>query len=414
MIARSWHSVLCALALAVSVVGQTRGAVDVAPPPPTAAVVPSLTVPSKTPASAQKFSPEEYRAFALAKPGDPWRGQQLFFDKRAACVTCHLVAGHGKSVGPDLTTIGAQFAPDTLIESILQPGKAIRDGYRQTVLELKDGKSLAGIIREESPVSVLLVDAEGRSHTVPKLDIRTRTQSPVSLMPEGFRGALTLEEFADLIAYIASLKTDPRDPDKKSPPEGFIELFNGRDLSGWKSSPHWTAKNGVLEHDGVSDHLWSTRELGDFELRLEWRWPGLPVFENHPVIDETGHVVTGKTQRVLEAGDSGVLFRGLFKAQANLFCYPIGSGEFWEYRESLSGDERRAVTPRQRADRPIGQWNEMRLVVRGRRVTVIVNGVEVITEARLPGLPLRGPVGLQHEHGAIQLRHIWVREFGAP
>ena len=208
-------------------------------------------------------------------------------------MNCHSVAEHGKSVGPDLTTIGAQFGPEALIESILQPSKNIRDGYQQTEIELKDGESLTGAVRGESPENLILVDALGRAQTVPKSTIRTRTAMTLSLMPEGLHSALTREEFADLIAYVASLKTDPRRPETKPAPEGFIELFNGRDLSGWKSSPHWTAKNGVLEHDGVSDHLWSIRELGDFELRLEWRWPGLPVFENHPVIDETGHVVPG-------------------------------------------------------------------------------------------------------------------------
>ena len=193
-------------------------------------------------------------------------------------------------------------------------------------------------------------------------------------------------------------------------PDGFTALFNGRNLTGWTPTPHWSAKDGILEHDGIGDHLWSTRALGDFELRMEWRWPGLPVFENHPIIDVAGHVVPGKTQRVLEAGDSGILFRGLFKAQANLFCYPVGSGEFWEYRESLTGEARRAVTPRLRADRPIGQWNETHLKVIGSRVTVIVNGHTVIESANLPGLPPSGPIGFQHEHGRIQIRNVWVRE----
>lgn len=356
------------------------------------------------------FTPEDYRVFALAHPGDPWRGQQVFFDTRTGCVNCHAVAEHGRSIGPDLTTAGAQFGAEALIESVLYPSKSVREGYQQVELELKDGESLSGAIRGESPENLILVDALGASQTVPKSTVKSRTPMALSLMPEGLHAALSREEFADLIAYVGSLKADPRRAPAPPLPAGFTPLFNGRDLAGWKLSPHWSAKDGVLEHDGVADHLWSTREFGDVEFLVEWRWPGVPEFAQHPVINADGNVVQGRTERVLEAGDSGVLFRGLFKAQANLFCYPVGSGEFWEYRESLPGAARRAVTPKIRADRPLGQWNEMRVKVAGSRVTVVVNGQIVIEDADLPGLPARGPVGFQHEHGRIQFRTVAVRE----
>ena len=112
---------------------------------------------------------------------------------------------------------------------------------------------------------------------------------------------------------------------------------------------------------------------------------------------------------MLDAGDSGVLLRSLYKAQANLFCYPVGSGEFWEYRASMEGEARRAVTPAKRVDAPLGDWNTMRVTVTGDRVTVLLNGQQVITDAMLPGLPARGPMGLQHEHGALEIRTVAVR-----
>jgi hypothetical protein len=114
---------------------------------------------------------------------------------------------------------------------------------------------------------------------------------------------------------------------------------------------------------------------------------------------------------VLDAGDSGVLLRGLYKAQANLFCYPVGSGEFWEYRTDPNStpQQRRGFTPRKNADRPIGDWNRMDLRLEGDRITVRVNGEEVIHQAELPGLPVRGPIGLQHEHGRLEVRRLWVR-----
>jgi hypothetical protein len=211
-------------------------------------------------------------------------------------------------------------------------------------------------------------------------------------------------------------------------------LFDGRDLAGWREFPtgtkrvdasvrpsvvlpqHWSAMDGVLEHDGVAGDLWSEREFGDFDLALEWRWADAPKWEEFPLINAEGLEVgpDGRpaTLRVLDAGDSGVLLRGLYRAQANLFCYPVGSGEFWEYRTDPASTrgQRRAFTPRKNADRPVGDWNEMKIQLRGNRVSVRVNGEEVIRRAELPGLPPRGPIGLQHEHGRIQFRNLFLRE----
>ena len=132
------------------------------------------------------------------------------------------------------------------------------------------------------------------------------------------------EDFTDLVGYLSSIK-----PSKTSVPKGFTPLFNGRDLTGWKPSPHWSVKNGMIEHDGVDGDLWSKRDLTDFELYVEWRWPDRPKQVEFPVIDANGYELR-TTEKVLDAGDSGVFLRGLYKAQANLFCYPIGSGEFWD------------------------------------------------------------------------------------
>ena len=382
-------------------------------PPPSAApkhVIPQIN------AVAAAHNPEEYAQHAKAHRGDPWRGQQIFFDTaRVACLGCHSVAGHGGALGPDLTLVAQQLGRDALIEAILEPGKAIREGYRQHTLELASGETLLGAIRTESAETVTLVDALGETQAIEKARIKKREVSALSLMPAGLHATLSFSEFADLIGYLESLRVDPRRSEVKSAPPGFEPLFNGRDLTGWKATPHWTAHSGLLEHDGVADDLWSTRELGNFELHLEWRWPDAPTFADHPVINAEGLEVKNANsqptrERVLEAGDSGVFLRGFRKAQANLFCYPIGSGEFWEYRESLTGDARRAVTPKQRADRPIGQWNEMQLTLRGDRVTVVLNGLEVITNAQLPGIPARGPIGFQHEHGRIQLRNVFVKD----
>lgn len=69
-----------------------------------------------------------------------------------------------------------------------------------------------------------------------------------------------------------------------------------------------------------------------------------------------------------------------------------------------------APSLRKNADGQVGDWNEMTIQLGGDRITVQMNGVEVISNAELPGLPSRGPIGLQHEDGRIQFQNLFVRE----
>lgn len=203
--------------------------------------------------------------------------------------------------------------------------------------------------------------------------------------------------------------------------DGWTPIFNGRDLEGWKADAeakkHWTVREGVLDYDGKNADLWTEKAYGDFELRVSWRFNGPSKPEDHPVFDADGNEVRGpdgkvRTRRMMDAGDSGIFLRGYRKAQANLFCYPCGSGEVWEYRTDpqLPPEVRRACMPLKRADNPVGEWNEMRITLRGETLSVTLNGDVVIREARLPGIPARGPIGLQHEHGTVQFRDLAVKE----
>ncbi len=382
------------------------------------------------------LTPEDYQRHALEQTGDAVRGQRIFWDEAGvACIRCHTVAGHGVTLGPDLTTIGAQFPRRELIDHILYPSRAVREGYQQVTVETKDGEVHSGLIRSETAGALTLADASGKLHTVAKTDITSRSTSQLSLMPEGLHVGLTLDQFADLFAYLESRKSDPRKPANIPPRQGFENLLplNGEPV-GWRELPagtqrvdakaivrgrapeHWMVKDGVLEHDGLTGDLWTTREFGDFHLHLEWRWVDAPRWADFTLINadglEAGPDGHAATLRVLNAGDSGVLLRGSYKAQANLFCYPVGSGEFWEYRTDPNStrEQRRSFTPKQCADRAVGDWNEMQIQLSGERITILLNGVEVISNAELPGVPDRGPIGLQHEHGRIQFRNMFIRE----
>ncbi len=71
---------------------------------------------------------------------------------------------------------------------------------------------------------------------------------------------------------------------------------------------------------------------------------------------------------------------------------------------------RRGATPILNADNPVGQWNRFEITVIDDKVTVVLNGKTVIREARLPGLPERGPIALQHHGDHIQFANIYIKE----
>lgn len=113
-----------------------------------------------------------------------------------------------------------------------------------------------------------------------------------------------------------------------------------------------------------------------------------------------------------EAGDSGIYLRGSSKAQVNLWCWTCGSGEVYGYRMDprMPPEVKAGVTPKCNADKPIGQWNSMRITMKGDRLTVVLNDYEVISNAQLPGVPLKGRIALQHHGDPIQFKNIYIKE----
>ena len=216
----------------------------------------------------------------------------------------------------------------------------------------------------------------------------------------------------------------PLPPDQRcKPDEGFVSLFDGT-LTGWREKPgeegHWKADDWRLVHDGRGDSLWSDREFGDFELICDWRWSGTPTRTAVRVIRPDGSTPVGKDgkQEMVEIddhGDSGIYLRGSDKSQVNIWCWPVGSGEVYGYREDINQPAavRRGVTPSEKADAPPGQWNRFRIRMQGDRLTVNLNGKTVIQDAQLPGVPRKGPIALQHHGAPIEFANIYVRELPA-
>jgi len=205
-------------------------------------------------------------------------------------------------------------------------------------------------------------------------------------------------------------------PVMAGPPEGegWVSLFDGKDLSGWKvpegDGGHWKVVDGVIDYDAQSEakgnkNLWTEEEFGNFVLHIEWRLKRTTGLYPMPTVLPDGSNKTDENGQVIKTlrpnADSGIFVRGSGKAQVNIWCWPIGSGEVWGYRndKNMPPEVRAGATPKVHADNPVGQWNTFVLTMKGDRLTVELNGKTVIDNVQLPGVPEKGPIGLQHHGG---------------
>jgi putative heme-binding domain-containing protein len=163
----------------------------------------------------EKLDLDAFRDFARSSPGDAERGKKLYTDtKGLACIKCHALPGQGGLVGPDLAGIALKYKKEELMTSVLEPSKVIAQGYETIVISTKKGKTLNGVFKGETGDSVSLMDNEGVLHTVAKKDIDERAFSPISIMPNGLSDGMTLQDFADIIAYLEARREDKPPPKK--------------------------------------------------------------------------------------------------------------------------------------------------------------------------------------------------------
>jgi hypothetical protein len=210
------------------------------------------------------------------------------------------------------------------------------------------------------------------------------------------------------------------------PPVGFLSLFNGRDLSGWQGGghadprkiaslapearreqqradnedlhKHWRVEKGVIVNDGAGVFLSTEKDYHDFELLLDWK-----------MVDP--------------GSDSGVYLRGCPQIQIWDPDNPkeekngaaLGSGALWNNNPGSGGR-----FPLVRADRPVGEWNQLRIRMVSDRVTVHLNGKLVVDDAVMHnyfdrGAPMfeSGPIQIQTHGGEMRFRNIYLREIPA-
>jgi hypothetical protein len=206
------------------------------------------------------------------------------------------------------------------------------------------------------------------------------------------------------------------------PPAGFVALFNGKDLSGWRGGDtydhrkwlamseearnatnalwtadlrkHWSVENGELVNDGHGKYATTEKDYGDFELLLEYK--------------------------TVPKADSGIYLRGV--PQVQIWDYTEeakfsigadkGSGGLWNNSPGKPGKD-----PLVRADNPFGEWNKFRILMVGSRVSIWLNGKLVVDHAILENyydrkkpVPAHGPIQLQTHGGEIRWRNVFLRE----
>jgi hypothetical protein len=204
----------------------------------------------------------------------------------------------------------------------------------------------------------------------------------------------------------------PADAADNTPPPGFVALFNGKDLSGWKGlvadpparakmtpeqlakaqekadaqmRAHWKVEDGTLVFDGKGDNLCTAKDYGDFELWVDWK--------------------------ILPRGDSGIYLRGSPQVQIWDFNRnPEGSGGLYNNQKHLK-------KPLKCADKPIGEWNTFRIKMVGEKVSVWLNGELVVDNVVLENYWERdkpiypsGQIELQNHGNTLYFRNIYIRE----
>jgi hypothetical protein len=202
-----------------------------------------------------------------------------------------------------------------------------------------------------------------------------------------------------------------------TPPKGFTALYNGQDLSGWRGGDtfdhrkylampeedaawtadmqaHWSADGAELVNDGKGKYATTVKEYGDFELLVDYK--------------------------TVPLADSGIYLRGCPQVQIWDHTNPAefkngaekGSGGLWNNSAGAPGKD-----PLVLADKPFGEWNHVRIVMVGSRVSVWLNDKLVVDQAvmenyfdRKQPVPARGPIQLQTHGGEIRWRNIFIRE----
>lgn len=146
--------------------------------------------------------------------GDPTNGAFVF--QKANCEKCHRFGDQGEAMGPDLTALSKRFTRKEILQSVLYPSHAISSQYASQNLLLMDNRQILGIVAPGGAGEIVVLNTDGEKISILDSEIDEITASKLSVMPDGTLNELTLQEIADLFAYVT---TDPTQAVALQPPE---------------------------------------------------------------------------------------------------------------------------------------------------------------------------------------------------
>jgi putative heme-binding domain-containing protein len=132
-------------------------------------------------------------------------GKHLF--TVASCVACHRLDGMGNEFGPDFTKLDPKLTPTDILKEILDPSAKINDKYQTNQFLLGNGKTVTGLVLEETPDVIKIIEnplAKAEPLVLKRGDIVERQRSKLSIMPKGLLDKLTRDEILDLVAFVSS------------------------------------------------------------------------------------------------------------------------------------------------------------------------------------------------------------------
>ena len=138
-------------------------------------------------------------------PGDSAHGKSLY-EGKGACNVCHIVAGDGGTIGPDLSMVGLTRGADYLRQSLVAPGETVSERYVVVRATTSDQREVTGVRVNEDSFTVQVRDDAGRFHSLDKFSLSTfEKKFGESLMPS-YESEFSSEELDDIVAYLASLR----------------------------------------------------------------------------------------------------------------------------------------------------------------------------------------------------------------
>jgi cytochrome c oxidase cbb3-type subunit III len=157
-------------------------------------------------------------------PGDPRKGQAIFFDQ-GGCSNCHMIAGRGGFIASDLIDYARTHSREQIRGAILDSGAGDKRQVRLATATVRTGEKFIGRVRNEDNFSLQLQSLDGTFHFIMKSELEKLDYDPQPLMPTNFGSSLTASELNDLISYLLSAAGNT-DPEKRAHEKGMDDLEN--------------------------------------------------------------------------------------------------------------------------------------------------------------------------------------------